>query len=288
MRAVQFTAADGFILHGSLYGAEHKHAIVLAPAMSVPRRYYDGFAQFAASEGFCVLVFDYRGFGESRKRDARMSDWGVLDLPAAIEFVRLLGAQPVALVAQSVGGQVAGLAHNLTSLDKIVFLASQSGYWRHWSPAWRKYGLFLIWLAMPVVSRVLGFFPARLFRLGSEDLPRQVGVDWSRFGRNPRYVLGFGGELDLSQYTAYRGPLMAWTFEGDNYAPTRAADALLREYSGATITGRHVSDKRVGHFGFFRRGNEELWRELLTWLNPDRDRPPSTEVASSPAGRAIP
>src|SRR5688572_30187748 len=107
--------------------------------MSVPRRYYDAFAQYAASEGFCVLVFDYRGFGESRKPDARMTDWGVLDLPAAINFMKSRNPQSIALVAQSVGGQIAGLAYNLAPLDRIVFLASQSGYWRHWSPLWRKY-----------------------------------------------------------------------------------------------------------------------------------------------------
>jgi predicted alpha/beta hydrolase len=262
VQLVEFAAADGFVLHGSLYGAEHRDAMIVAPAMSVPRRYYDAFAQFAAENGFAVLVFDYRGFGASKNKDARLSEWGRLDLPATIDFMLARTPRSLALVGQSVGGQVAGLAHNLTRVDQLVFIASQSGYWRHWSGV-RKWGLLLLWFLMPVVARILGFFPARLTGIGSEDLPRGVAIDWARFGRNPRYIWGFEPELDLSQAREYRGPLLAWSFEGDHFAPVRAVEALLTEYSGAKKEHRHVADRRVGHFGFFRRGNENLWRETI-------------------------
>jgi predicted alpha/beta hydrolase len=267
---VQFAAADGHILHATLYGEENGDAMVIAPAMSVPRRYYEPFAEFAAAAGFAVLVFDYRGFGRSRpeplrKSPAKMSDWGALDLPAAIEFMCAPGPRSLVLVGQSAGGQIAGLAYNLSRIERIVFVAAQSGYWRHW-PDWRKYGLFALWLAMPVVSSLLGFFPARLVGLGSEDLPRGVARDWARFARNPRYVWGFGDELDLSQTAAYRGPLLAWSFERDHYAPRRTVEKMLEEYAGAKKEHRHVADARVGHFGFFRRGNENLWQATIDWL----------------------
>src|SRR6185369_11156839 len=86
---VQFTATDGFPLHGTLYegGAD---AILVASALGVKRRYYDAFAQAANQRGFTVLTFDYRGIGESRPSslrgfDANMRDWGAIDLPAAID-----------------------------------------------------------------------------------------------------------------------------------------------------------------------------------------------------------
>ena len=275
MQFVLFHAADGQVLHATLYGDHNRDAIIVAAAMSVPRRYYDGFAQFAAAEGFATLVFDYRGFGKSREGSirqskAKMSDWGASDLPAAIEFMksRRRTGGSLAIVAHSAGGQVAGLAHNLQDAGRMVFVACQSGYWRTW-PGWRSYGLHLLWLAMPVISNILGFFPSRLVGLGSENLPRSVAKQWAQWGRNPKYVLGFGHELDLTNYAAWRGPLMAWSFEGDNYSPPRAVETLLREYAAATIERRHVTDRAVGHFGFFRRGREALWREALEFLKRD-------------------
>ena len=281
MQFVRFEAADGQVLHGTLYGEENRDAIIVAPAMSVPRRYYDAFAQFAAAKGFATLVFDYRGFGKSRegsirKSKAKMADWGALDLPAAIKFMverRRPGGGSLAVVAHSAGGQVAGLAHNLHDASAMVFVASQSGYWRTW-PGWRSYGLHVLWLAMPLISSLLGFFPSRLVGLGSENLPAFVARQWAHWGRNPKYVLGFGHELDLTNYAAWRGPLMAWSFEGDNYSPPRAVEALLRGYAAASIERRHVTDRAVGHFGFFRRGREALWQEALEFLRRDRDTRP--------------
>ncbi|HVS30136.1 MAG TPA: alpha/beta fold hydrolase [Thermoanaerobaculia bacterium] len=273
---MQFHAADGQPLYGSLYGEENRDGIVVAAAMSVPRRYYDAFAQFAAARGFAVLLFDYRGFGQSRppsirQSKAKMAEWGVLDLPAATEFMverRRPAGGSLSLVAHSAGGQVAGLAHNLQQFGRMAFVASQSGYWRTW-PGWRRYGLYLLWLAMPVVSSILGFFPSRLLGLGSENLPRLVAKQWAQWGRHPKYVLGFGHELDTRNYRAWKGPLMAWSFAGDNYAPPLAVEALLAEYSSATIERRPVHDAAVGHFGYFRRGNEALWNEALDFLRPD-------------------
>jgi predicted alpha/beta hydrolase len=278
VKFVEFTAADGQVLHGSLYGEDNDDALIVATAMSVPRRYYEGFAQYAASAGFAVLVFDYRGFGKSRsgslrRSPARMTEWGRLDLPAAIDFMAARNPRSLSLAGQSVAGQVAGLAHNLSRLDRIVFIASQSGYWRYW-PGVRKYGLLLLWIVMPLVARLLGFFPARLTGLGSEDLPRNVAIEWARFGRNPHYIWGFP-ELDMSAGRAYSGPLLAFSFAGDNYAPPDGVEAMLREYPHAKKERRHVEDRRVGHFGFFRRGNEALWQEAVEWLrgaNPTSSR----------------
>src|SRR5436305_10917617 len=100
---MQFAAADGFPLHGTLYEGG-PDTILIASALGVKRRYYDPFAQFAKQRGFTVLTFDYRGIGESRPAslrgfDASMRDWGVLDLTAAIAQLR--GARSLTLVGHS-------------------------------------------------------------------------------------------------------------------------------------------------------------------------------------------
>jgi predicted alpha/beta hydrolase len=234
VRFVQFDTSDGVTLNGTLYESEGDEAIVVAGAMAAPRRYYDRFAEYAAARGFTTLVFDYRGMeGSPRRSRARLQEWGEFDIAAAIGF---MSSKRISLVCHSVGGQVAGLADNISSARKIVLVASQSGYWRHWSGI-RRPGLHLLWHLMPAISRILGYFPAPLLGLGPMNLPRGVAMQWSQWGRHPRYLFG------------------------------AAVDALVREYSNARVERRHFENASVGHFGAFRRGSgEALWEEIINWL----------------------
>jgi len=264
---VQFAALDGFTLHGTLYegGAD---AIVIAGALGVKRRYYDAFAQAAVARGYTVLTFDYRGIGDSRPKSLRgfkasMRDWGALDLPAAIE--QLKGARSITLIGHSAGGQVAGLASNVNAIDRLVFVAAQSGYYGNY-PGVHRHSIRVIWHLMPFASRVMGYFPSRALGLGSDDLPAGVAQQWAAWGRHPQYLFGFE---DTSRYASMNVPLLAWSFEGDWYAPPLAVERLVEHYSSARVERRHVPDRRVGHFGFFRRGvGEGLWDETFAWLSP--------------------
>jgi predicted alpha/beta hydrolase len=264
---MQFAATDGFTLHGTLYegGAD---AILVASALGVKRRYYDAFAQSAVARGFTVFTFDYRGIGDSRPKSLRgfhasMHDWGALDLPAAID--QLKGARSITLVGHSAGGQIPGLAANVNAIDRLVFVAAQAGYYGNY-PGLHRHSIRVIWHLMPFASRMIGYFPSRALGLGSEDLPTGVATQWATWGRHPQYLFGFE---DASRYASMNVPLLAWSFEGDWYAPPLAVDKLVENYSSARVERRHVSDRRVGHFGFFRRGvGEKLWEETFAWLSP--------------------
>jgi predicted alpha/beta hydrolase len=261
-------ASDGYVLKGTHYeGGDH--AIVIAGAMGVARRFYDGFASHLAANGKSVVTFDYRGIADSkppslRKFGGSLSDWGKLDLPAVIDWtLRELKPARISLVGHSCGGQIVGLAPNADVLDRLAFVCAQSGYWRLW-PAPRRYALGFLWLVMPAVARTLGFFPSRLFRLGNQDLPREVAAQWATAGRHPDYIFGFH---DDAAYRALTAPILAWSFAEDTYAPKPAVEALLRHYASAPIEHRHVDGRRVGHWGFFRKGSDELWRETLGHLS---------------------
>ncbi len=264
---MQFAASDGFTLHGTLYEGGDD-SIVIAGALGVKRRYYEAFAKYAVERGYSVLTFDYRGIGESRPASLRgftasMRDWGVYDIDAAIDVLRARGARSITLVGHSAGGQLTGLARHSTAIDRLVLVASQAGYYGNY-PGIHKHTINLIWRLMPLVSRTLGFFPSRALRLGSEDLPSGVASQWATWGKHPRYLFGFE---DNAPYAAMDVPLLAWSFEGDWYAPQLAVSRLLEQYSSARVERRHVEDKRVGHFGFFRRGTgETFWEETFAWL----------------------
>ncbi|HEV7768903.1 MAG TPA: alpha/beta fold hydrolase [Thermoanaerobaculia bacterium] len=269
IREVTLQTSDGLTLRGTHYDASSDSVLLIASALGVKRRYYDAFAQRIAESGRSVVTFDYRGIGDSRPKslrsfDGTMEEWGRLDITAAIEWVSSeLRPKTLAYVGHSCGGQLLGLAPNAPRVDQIIFTSAQSGYWRHW-PGSSKYRLGALWVTMPLVASVIGYFPSKVLGLGSEDLPRRVAVEWARWGRHPEYIFGYH---DPAPYARITAPLLGWSFVDDTYAPKAAVDALLAHYSSADITRRHTDAPGIGHFGFFRRGKgERLWDEAVTWL----------------------
>ena len=266
---MEIRAADGFPLHATLYDAQSDRALVIASAMGVKRRYYEPFAQFLAQNGITVLTFDYRGIGDSRPPSLRrfngtLTEWGTLDIPAAIDWVtRELKPKSLAYAGHSAGGQLAGLAHNIDRVEQLILVCAQSGYWRHW-PGVRKWGLGALWVTMPLISRTVGYFPSRVLGLGSEELPREVASEWAKWGRHPHYLFGYHDAVPYSRITA---PILAWSFAADTYAPKAAVDYLLRRFGSSQLMHLHVDSGNLGHFDFFRPAKgAALWNDTLEWL----------------------
>ncbi len=134
-----FAARDGRTLGGAFdLPAAPRGAVLIAGATGVPHRFYAGTATALDERGFAVLRFDYRGLGSSRiahprHEEARMRDWGALDIAGALDWLKLrLPGVPLHLLGHSAGGWLAGLAPNADGLRSIATVASQSGYWRLW------------------------------------------------------------------------------------------------------------------------------------------------------------
>ena len=67
------TADDGVALAARRFDpvGEPLGSVVIHGAVATPRRYYDRFARWLATQGFTVLAYDYRGVGASRPRSLR-------------------------------------------------------------------------------------------------------------------------------------------------------------------------------------------------------------------------
>jgi predicted alpha/beta hydrolase len=271
---LRIPAADGFELGATLFGdsVSDRGVVLIVPAAGVLRRIYADYAYFLAGKGFAAITWDWRGIGDSRPRSlrgfaARMRDWGALDLPGVIDWARSNLSSRVCAVAHSFGGQAIGLAPNGAALERIVTVGSQIGYWRLW-PVPTRYQHALLWyLVLPAVTRLVGWFPAKYFRLG-EDLPAGVALEWAGWCRSPDYLGDFSG------HAAIRAPLLAICFSDDYYAPRPAFEWLHERYGSHTkllrwITPREAGADYVGHFGFFRRNLvPALWEETASWLAP--------------------
>lgn len=273
MRDVTIPATDGFRLAATEFGdvGRAERIVLVAPATGVKRKLYRPFAEFLAGQGLAVITWDWRGTGDSRPESLRgfaatMRDWGERDLAGVITWASSHYAQAkVMAVGHSYGGQAIGLAPNRDRVAALVTVGAQSGYYGHW-PRPQRYMYSALWrIAMPLTTRIAGYFPARLFRLG-EDLPRGVALQWARWCRTPSYLSDWAG------HRAFKAPILAIGFMDDSFAPPAAVDALHARYGSKkqqrwSIAADELGTQQIGHFGFFRTGvTPTLWRDVADWL----------------------
>ena len=135
---LEILTADGQVLCGRLFRppAEPKGAVLVAPAMGVPQKFYAAFAAWLARQELLAATFDYRGSGLSRQGslrgfDADIFDWARLDCAAMLEMLAAAApGQPLFWVGHSLGGQIFPFVPNRTRVAKMVMVATGSGYWR--------------------------------------------------------------------------------------------------------------------------------------------------------------
>lgn len=263
--------ADGREIGGTVHAADEPLAtVVVAPAMGVPRRFYRRFAADLAERGLTAVTFDYRGTDGRIEPGIRMADWGRLDIDAVLAAAH--EDLPLFLIGHSCGGQLAGLAPASERLAGMVFVAAQSGHWRHWLGASRA-RMWLLWhLGIPALTAGRMRFPARRLGFFPVDVPAGVAAEWARWGRRRRYLLDPALGLDTDRYRRLAVPLLAYGFDDDGFAPPAAVDALVAEYSAAAVQRRQIAPAElglasIGHFGFFREtARDTLWRETADWL----------------------
>lgn len=269
-------AADGFDLAASLYQPDEPataEAILISSATAVPQRFYNPLARFLCQRGYRVVTYDYRGIGDSapaslRGFPASMSDWAFLDMAALVDWVdEALRPSRLLHIGHSFGGQTAGMLPNRHKIAAMVTMSSQSGYWRLQGGAQKTAVFFHMYFTFPILARLFGYMPWSRFA-PAPDIPKGVALEWAKWCRNPRYLLG-DTSLPLERFADFTAPILAYSFDDDDWGTRRAVDAMMQAYPN--VERRHIvpADKgldAIGHFGFFRPKSKILWRETLSWL----------------------
>jgi len=270
----RLSAKDGYSLAATLTGdpASPKLAVINS-AMAVPRRYYKHFAAALAARGYAVLTWDYRGVAGSaparlRGFEARLRDYVLLDMEAVIDWARARNPGRLVLVGHSLGGQLAGLLENPSDIDAMATFSSQSGHWRLQGGEQKLTVALHLHLTLPVLSTVFGYLPWSYIG-GAEDIPKDVALEWARWGRHRDYLLG-DTTLPLERFQAFTAPVLAWSIADDKWGTARSVDAMMRAYPN--LERRHLAVagsglKSIGHFGYFRPTAQHLWRETFDWLD---------------------
>lgn len=275
---VSLRTADGVTLHAQLYGRNQPGPInVIAPATAVPARFYVRFATYLADAGRPVLTFDYRGQGASAPASlkgypGRFRDWGILDIPAAIDWATATYPdRPLHWIGHSYGGFGAGLAHNNAAIDRLFAYASMSADMRFMSGPTRLC-LWPTFYVGTLITRALGYMPAGL--IGSEPMSRGAMLEWYRFCSTKGFIFGVPDLPELHHFATMRMPVRLAFADDDNWVSRPGVEHLLARISQHPdrdlwqISGADAAGHSLGHMGFFRQTHRTtLWPHALAWLD---------------------
>ena len=268
-RPVVVSADDGRELPATWYLPEERPrgAVLIAPAMATPARFYSAFAWWLAAQGFATLTFDYRGTGSRAAMKAETGDlvrwYG--DAASALEhLVEDAPDVPVTWLGHSLGGQALPFVrHDL--VDRALLVASGSGYWRDSPPAVRYRAPFFFRVVVPLAIGVSGYYPGR--RLGLlGDVPPNVMRQWARWCLRRGY---FADVADLDKRVAeLELPITSLSFTDDELLGAASHRALEELYAAAPVEAHRISPadlgvERIGHHGFFRAGMEPAWERVV-------------------------
>ena len=150
---------------------------------------------------------------------ATVEQWGAVDQASMIEHLaRLRPGASLGLVGHSFGGQVLGLADNISGVDAAVLICSQSGHWRHWPLGRRRLRMLALWwLLIPGLTAATGRFPGSW--IGTANLPASIARSWARWGRSRHYVCDARGRPLRPHNDDVRFPIRWMSFCDD---PDRA------------------------------------------------------------------
>ncbi len=289
-QAFSLPTSDGVVLAATLYAPERPPAsatiVVINGGAGIPASFYGRFAAGLADRGLATVTYDYRGIGRSRPPSLRgyratITDWGQFDAPAVLAWARdRYPGRVRAVIGHSVGGFLAGYVPDPALIGRLVLIGAHNGYCGDYA-AWSRPMMWTLWHAlMPAVTRVFGYFPARLFGL-PEDLPAGVAFDWAarrRPGLETSYRLPDGTPdreriaAAVARFHALEVDALAVTSTDDPFATPAATARMLALFDGCRFEELRIDPKksglpRIGHFGFFRsQARDSLWPVVGDWL----------------------
>lgn len=282
MTLVPLNSSDGTPLAARVYEplGPAQASIVIGGAMGVPQSFYCAFAAWLAAQGCRVTTFDYRGSGESvpashrrslRGFQANLFDWA-RDYSTVVDAAHAaLPDRPLYLLGHSLGAQLPGLIEHPHKVAGLLSVAAGSGYWRDNAPALKRKVPFFWFVAVPLATRLCGYFPGRRLRMVG-DLPAGVILQWRRWCLHPQYAIGAEGAPVQQAYARARFPVLALSMTDDELMTLRGTQHLVDWYTHApraveSIAPQDVGAHRIGHFGFFREQfTHSLWPRALQSL----------------------
>ena len=273
MQDFQLHSEDHYILAARKYSSLNaKATIVMASATGVPQGFYRAFAEYANTQGFQVISFDYRGIAASAPADLsqmHMSylDWGRYDLTAAIACAAV-DRLPIFVVGHSYGGQALGLCQN-HHLVRAMYCFGTGAGWTGYMPMPERLKVLSFWnLIFPALVAYYGYLPWEKLGMGA-NLPRDVYVQWKKWCQSPHYFFDDPAYSHLHpQFAQVQCPIYAVSALDDLWALPASREAFMQHYRTAPLHYIDIQPEQyglnsIGHMGYFRKSAQALWQVML-------------------------
>ena len=271
---------DGYQLAAQFYpvlNSDKSYPILICPATGITKNFYHAFAQWLNQQGYPVLSFDFRGIGESlhgalKDSTASINDWGMYDIPAAIEaLLNRTQAEKVIIVGHSAGGQLLGIASNYHKVAKVLAIAGSTGHVKGLKGKTKVLAPVMFNVIFPVSSYVKGYGATQFIGMG-ENLPKNVAKQWAEFCSKPGYVMNAIGKTIFEDYhQQIQCPITSFWATDDEIATHSNVKDLLRLYPNAQtklieLNPQQLGYKRIGHMLMFKKSHQKIWPILESEL----------------------
>ncbi|ENW05115.1 alpha/beta fold hydrolase [Acinetobacter beijerinckii] len=272
---------DGYQLAAQHYSAplqeDKPYPILICPATGITKTFYNSFAEWLNQQGFAVLSFDFRGIGQSlhgklKDSNASINDWGLLDIPAAIEsLINLTHAEKVIIIGHSAGGQLLGINPNYHKVAKVLAIAGSTGHVKGLKGKTKLLAPVMFNVIFPVSSFLKGYGATQFIGMG-ENLPKNVAKQWAEFCSQPGYVMNAIGKSIFDDFhNEIQCPITSFWATDDEIATQANVKDLLRLYPNAQTNFIELNPKqygyqKIGHMLMFKKSHQKLWPVLATEL----------------------
>ncbi len=275
---VRIPTDDGRVLAGILFTPwAPAAAVVIHGGVGFPARYYQAFAAWLADQGVMVLVYDYRDFGASADRpliqsDACLSDWGLKDQSAALDYlIARSEGLPVRVLGHSLGGQWLAFHRNARRVERAVTVASGPAYWLDHPLPMLPIVLGFWWLFGPLIAAIFGYMPGKRLGLGA-DIPAGVYWEWRKLCLHRDYHISeWGKAYPTPDLAAVRFPVTLMPIADDILIAPHMVRKSHRFYPETRIDEilldpKAFGLKRIAHGGAFLEKNNACWPAIATAL----------------------
>ena len=273
-KEIKINANDGYSLSAILREPIKKPVgfVQINSGTGIPQKFYRHFASYLTRKGYVTVTFDYRGIGQSKPAklrgfEATNFQWGELDMTAVLNWgINNYPDLEKIVIGHSIGGQLIGTMKNADKIDRTVLIASGTGFWKDMPKSKLKILIPFLWhLYIPFTTAVCGYGGAKKIKQG-ENLPKGVALQWRNWCINDNYwESDFNSETNSSSFEKLKGKLKSISFTDDKIISEKANKGLLNYYKNVTLENERISPneiglKQIGHFGFFSKTSEKLWK----------------------------
>jgi predicted alpha/beta hydrolase len=286
MQTITIKAADGYLL-SALFSkpvGDSIGNIILSSATGIRKEFYINFTRFLVQNGYSVLLYDYRGIGQSAPESlkactAHMHEWGTLDMNAVLDFmVNEKGATDIIWVGHSVGAQMVGFVRHQQHIRKVIAISAAFGYWKYF-PASVKWKIWGLWFFIgPLMVWIFGYGAMKKIGWG-ENLPRNMMKEWREWCLSKSYFTGaLQKKIGSDKFYGFTVPITSLYMSDDELANDTTAPMMMDFFPDSPsevyklLVEKYTACK-VGHTGIFRKKfQNSLWPILVDIISGDCNR----------------